>query len=54
MRNRTTRTGAEPESKSLVPWKTYATITMMVALLLWAVEHPDNFFSQLIRVIFAP
>ena len=54
MRKRIARSGGEPEGKSLFPWKTYAMIAVMIVLVLWAVEHPGNFFSQLIRVIFAP
>jgi hypothetical protein len=54
MSDRTARTSAKPEGKSLFPWKTYVTIAVMIALVLWAVEHPGNFLSQLIHVIFAP
>ena len=54
MRKRMARSGAKPEEISLIPWKTYAAIAVMIGLVLWAVEHPGNFLSQLIRVIFAP
>ena len=54
MKKRIARTGAKTEGNSPFPWKTYAAIAVMIVLLLWAVEHPDNFLSQLIRVIFAP
>jgi hypothetical protein len=54
MRKRIARTGAKTDGKSAFPWKTYATIAVMIVLVLWAVEHPGNFLSQLIRVIFAP
>jgi|SRR5665213_309081 len=54
MRKRIARTGAKTEGKSPFPWKTYAAIAVMIVFVLWAVEHPGNFLSQLIRVIFAP
>ena len=54
MCKRIARTSAKPEGNSPFPWKTYATIAVMIVLVLWSVEHPGNFLSQLIRVIFAP
>jgi hypothetical protein len=54
MRKRVARTGAKPEGKSPFPWKTYAAVAVVIVLVLWAVEHPGNFLSQLIRVVFAP
>jgi len=54
MRKRIARTDAKMEGKSPFPCKTCAAIAAMIVLLLWAVEHPGNFLSQLIRVIFAP
>jgi len=46
--------GAKSSVKSPFPWKTYLAIAVVVVLVLWAVEHPGNFVSQLIRAIFAP
>ena len=54
MRKRMARSGAKPEGISPFSWKTYAAIAVTIILVLWAVEHPGNFLSQLIRVIFAP
>lgn len=45
---------AKSEAKSPFQWKTYVAIAVVIALGLYAAEHPGSFLGQLIRVLFAP